>query len=215
MSFARSLALFAGLVLASAAVAIDEAVAWIADQPVSRETWTEALRAQASAGPGSMEQAVAAARAALLRERAIWTLAAEAGLDSVRHDAELRDRHLADNESRRRRLAEGQPVYGPRQLAWPAFRRHWNASLWHALVRAELQQATPSPAELQKYYDTNATLFTDAQGALLDFKEYQIHVARQFVEARLERRIAAWIDDVPSRWLPIDTEHPASFDRTE
>lgn len=180
-------------------------VGWIGDQPVTRSEWLEALRQQL---PVHADEAQArdAARAFLMRERALWALAAESGLDAVENELQLRARHSADTASRRARLEAGQTLYGPLQLPWPAFRRHRTASLRHALLRTLQSQSAPLTEDLRAFYHRNPALFTNAAGHPLPFDEYRDHVIRCFLEDCLEQRIAAWIDRTPMRWLPPDAE---------
>jgi hypothetical protein len=189
-------------------------IGWIGDQPVTHAEWLESLRHHLPAHADEA-QARIAAHEALVRERALWALAAEAGLETVSNEGDLRARHVADTEARRIRMESGQPLYGPRQLSWPAFRRHWTASLRHALLRALSSQQAPDLEEVRAFYLRNTALFTDAEGRLLPLEDYRDHVIRTLLEERLDARVAGWIDRTPVRWSLPDEPVPKKEDASE
>ena len=127
---------------------------------------------------------VAVALEDCLRTRIVLQLARRRELVAFTDGRELHAAHEAENRRRREAHEKGEPVFGPRQLTWPAFRTWWLDGIERALQRKMVEAAPPSDRQLEAFYAAHLDRFTPA-GATgpLPFAAIEAQVRRAWEES--------------------------------
>ncbi len=105
---------------------------------------------------------VAVALEDCLRTRIVLQLARRRELVAFTDERELHAAHQAENLRRQKAQEKGEPIFGPRQLTWPAFRIWWLDGIERALQRKMVEATPPSARQLETFYAAHPDRFTPA-----------------------------------------------------